>query len=310
VTSRALTNGALPLEGTILVTGGSGFLGSHLVTRLVGSGCDVVCTTRRLDQVGLDQTATWRACDLADSNAVDALFSSIEPEIVFHVAGLASGVREADNIRPTLNGNLIASINVLMASLAANARRVVLAGSYEEPEGGAVPRSPYAASKAAATAYSQMFALLYELSIVVLRPSMIYGPGQPDTTKLIPYVTRCFLSGAGPVLASGRRPVDWVYVDDVTEAFLAAASAPNVGGEVIDVGSGELHTIREIVELLAIKTQTTTVAEFGGLSDRPAEYVGAADTSRARELLGWEATTSLDEGLSRTVAAVRALMEA
>ena len=301
------TGEAPALEGRILVTGGSGFLGSSLVGRLVREGHDVVCPTRSTDRDDLDPGAAWETCDLADKGEVDALFAAAKPELVFHIAGLASGIREPSNVEPTLAGNLIASVNVLLASLAAGARRVVLTGSYEEPEIGTAPRSPYAASKAAATAYARMFSLLYDLSTVVLRPAMVYGPGQRDAAKLIPYVTRCFLTGEAPELSSGVRTVDWVYIDDVTEAYLAAAVTPGLGGEVIDIGSGELHSIRDVVEILAAKTAASTPARFGELPDRPAELAGAADTTRALELLGWRARTSLDEGLSRTVEAFRPL---
>jgi nucleoside-diphosphate-sugar epimerase len=307
VTSRPPSE-ARELEGTILVTGGSGFLGSSLVRRLVRDGHAVVCPTRSTDRDDLEPGATWERCDLADKRDVDSLFATAKPDVVFHIAGLASGIREPSNVEPTLAGNLVASVNVLLAALAAGTRRVVLTGSYEEPEIGAAPRSPYAASKAAATAYARMFSLLYGLSTVVLRPAMVYGPGQRDASKLIPYVTRCFLNGEAPQLSSGVRTVDWVYIDDVTDAYLAAAVTPGIDSEVIDVGSGQLHSIREVVETLAAKTGASTPARFGELADRPAELAGAADTSRALELLGWQARTSLDEGLSRTVEAVRALI--
>jgi len=307
----APSSGAAPrLTGTILVTGGSGFLGSSLVARLVGEGHDVVCSTRSPDRRDLYPGAEWHACDLADKTEITSLFARAQPEIVFHYAGLASGIREPANVEPTLAANLIATVNLLLASLAAGASRVVLTGSYEEPAIGATPRSPYAASKAGATAYARMFSFLYGLSTVVLRPAMVYGPGQRDATKLVPYVTRCFLRGETPQLSSGERTVDWVYIDDVTQAFIAAAVTPGISGEVIDVGSGELHSIREVVETLAAKTGASTPAQFGELPDRPAELVGAADTTRALELLGWKTRTSLDEGLSRTVESVRSLVDA
>jgi nucleoside-diphosphate-sugar epimerase len=155
-----------------------------------------------------------------------------------------------------------------------------------------------------------MFASLYGLSTVVLRPAMIYGPGQRDAAKLIPYVTRCFLTGEVPVLSSGQRPIDWVYVDDVVEAFAMAAVAPRLGGDVIDIGSGRLHTVAEIVRMLATATGAALEPRFGGLPDRAAEHVAAADTETARRVLGWTSITPLEEGLARTVEDVRATLAA
>lgn len=293
----------------VLVTGASGFLGGRLVTRLLADGAKMTCTTRVAGHSPGPGNVTWRVCDLTDERAVRAVFTEVTPDVVFHLAGHVSGLRDPENVVPTLGGNLVSAVNVLLAALAAGSKRVVLAGSYEEPESDAPPRSPYAASKIGATAYARMFASLYGLSTIVLRPAMIYGPGQRDGSKLIPYVTRCFLTGEAPVLGSGQRPIDWVYVDDVVDAFVAAATAEGLDGEVIDVGSGELHTIAEVVEILARRTCVTTSAQFGGLADRPSEHVAAADTKRAKRLLGWTATTSLAEGLALTVEAVRSMLE-
>jgi nucleoside-diphosphate-sugar epimerase len=298
------------LRGTVLVTGASGFLGSRLVDRLRTEGATtIVCTTRALETTD-DECVTWRPCDLTEPASVRELFVETRPTVVFHLASHVSGARDPENVNPTLGGNLVAAVNVLLASLVVESRRVVLAGSYEEPKAGEPPRSPYAAAKAAATGYARMFASLYGLSTVVLRPAMIYGPGQRDVVKLIPYVTRCFLNGEVPALSSGHRPIDWVYVDDVVEAFVTAAVAPGLGGDVIDIGSGRLHTVAEIVRMLAVATDTTIEPRFGGMPDRAAEHVAAADTETARRVLGWTSITSLEEGLARTVDDVRATLAA
>ncbi len=88
-----------------------------------------------------------------------------------------------------------------------------------------VPGSPYAAAKTAVASYGRMFHALYGLPIVHLRVFMVYGPGPQDITKLVPYVTGCLLRGEPPRLSSGTREIDWIYIDDVVEAFVAAAHA-------------------------------------------------------------------------------------
>ncbi len=297
------------LPTTVLVTGASGFVGSRLLGQLLATGAAVTCTTRRTPPARTERNVAWMTCDLTSEGAVQDLFENARPTVVYHFAGHVSGLREPENVRPALAGNLIATVNVLLGAQATGTQRVVLAGSYEEPKADAPPRSPYAASKSAATAYARMFTALYGLSTVILRPAMIYGPGQRDTSKLIPYVTRCFLAGEEPRLGSNIRPIDWVYVDDVADAFVKAATAPDVDGEVIELGSGKLHPVAEIVGLLALETRAMTAARFGGLPDRPMEQVEAADTEKARRLLGWVATTPLTDGLARTVDDIRSTLE-
>ena len=99
--------------------------------------------------------------------------------------------------------------------------------------------SPYAAAKWAAAGYGRMFHSLYDTPVVILRPFMTYGPGQAST-KLIPAVTLALLRASGPRLSSGRHRSDWVYISDVIEGFVAAATVPGIEGKTIDLGSGTL----------------------------------------------------------------------
>jgi nucleoside-diphosphate-sugar epimerase len=146
-----------------------------------------------------------------------------------------------------------------------------------------------------------MFHSLYECPVVVLRVFMVYGPEQQDRTKLIPYVARCFMDGIAPKLSSGRRPVDWVFVDDVVEAYVRAVEVPQAAGKTLDVGSGKQVTIREVVERLAQLTETDVRPLFGALPDRPFETAPVADVERTNSLIGWRATTDLDTGLRSTL---------
>jgi nucleoside-diphosphate-sugar epimerase len=149
--------------------------------------------------------------------------------------------------------------------------------------------------------YARMFHALYECPVVILRVFMVYGPEQADRTKLIPYVVRCFLDGVAPQLSSGRRLVDWVYVDDVVGAHLEAAQVPEAIGEILDVGSGSRVTIREVVDRLAQLVGSEISPRFGAIPDRHLETAPVAEVEATQVLLGWRATTDLDDGLRRTV---------
>jgi nucleoside-diphosphate-sugar epimerase len=155
-----------------------------------------------------------------------------------------------------------------------------------------------------------MFHTLFELPVVVLRVFMVYGPGQQDTRKLVPYTILSALRGESPKLSSGVREVDWVYVDDVVDAYLAAASATEAEGSVADVGSGDLLSIRRIVEKIVELVDPSIVPGFGAVEDRPQEQTRRANVARSAELLGWSPGTPLEAGLRSTIAWYREESEA
>ncbi len=144
-------------------------------------------------------------------------------------------------ILPTFHSNLASTVNLLTMAAETGCRRVVLTGSLAEPDpknGELFPSAPYAAAKWASSGYARMFHALYQFPVVIARVFMVYGPAQQDLTKLIPYVTLSLLRGETPKITSGDRLVDWVYVSDVVEGFVALGQAPGIDGETLDLGSG------------------------------------------------------------------------
>lgn len=289
-----------------LVTGARGFIGRHLVERLSESGYEVHATTRR-PQVAtslLAGSAAWHQCDGADAEATTRLVRLVSPDVIFHLASDVAGSRDPQLVVPMLHGNLSSAVNLMTAGLECGVGRMVSAGSIEEPDpasSASLPNSPYSAAKGAATMYARMFAELWNLPITVLRIAMVYGPAQPDHRKLVPHVISSFLEGRSPELTTGDRIIDWIYVDDVVDALVAAAQVPSTGGDVIPIGSGCGASIHEVVETIQELLHTELPAEFGALADRPLDRVRIADTALADELLGWKAQTSLREGLMRTI---------
>lgn len=164
------------------------------------------------------------------------------------------------------------------------------------------PCSPYAAAKAAATGYARLFHAQWDLPVTVLCIAMVYGPDQPDSPKLVPYVSQCVLDGDPPSLSSGTRPVDWVYVEDVAAALIRAATRPAATGQVIDVGSGGTATVADVVTELADLAGYRGPLGFGDMTDRRDDVAHVADPDPAAEYLGWRADTPLREGLARTLA--------
>jgi UDP-glucose 4-epimerase len=290
-----------------LVTGAAGFIGSTLCDRLLAAGMEVHGVSRVARST--PNQIRWWAADLSEAGAADRIVRAIRPDVVFHLASHVSGDRALGAIASTLRDNLVTTVNLLTAAADAGGTRVVLAGSMEEslPDEPA-PGSPYAAAKTAATAYAQLFDQLYGLPVVNLRVFMVYGPGQRDGTKLVPYVISSLLRGEGPKLSSGMREVDWIYVDDVVAAFVAAAESPKAPGTTVDVGSGELVSIRSLVERIVPLVGGNVRPAFGAVPDRSGERPRVADVAGGRELIGWEPSTPLDVGLACTVEWFRARM--
>lgn len=287
----------------VVVTGGTGFIGSHLVRALVDAGDEVSAVSRQRRE-GSD--ARWFTADLSDLASTRKVFDAVKPEVVVHLAGFVSGSRDLAAVPASLQDNVLASVNVLVESARLGAR-VLLAGSMEEPRASdRAPASPYAAAKASVAAYAAMLHRLHALSVVTMRLFMVYGPGQRDRSKLVPYVVSSLLDGVPPQLSSGIRPVDWIYVDDVVRAFVDVAARADLAGEVLDIGSGELTTIRALVERIASLINADVQLVFGARPDRSYEVVRAADRESTRRAIGWEPAVPLDEGLLRTIESYRA----
>ncbi|KAB8190569.1 NAD-dependent epimerase/dehydratase family protein [Nonomuraea phyllanthi] len=285
----------------VLVTGAAGFIGAHLVKRLRALAAEVHAVSRR-PQRSRDGEI-WHVADLGDAGATSGLFRSVRPRLVFHLAGEVTGSRGDEVVRATLDNNVTGTVNVLAAAREHDVR-AVLTGSIEEPRPGnefAPPSSAYAMSKWAATGYARLYHRLWDLPVTVLRPSMVYGPAQPDTTKLVPYVTLCLLRGEQPRLTRGTKLADWIYVDDVVDAYVLAGESDKAIGHALDIGTGVRTPAYEIVERLYRITGTRTSPEFGAAPDRPHDIPQVGDIAPAADRLGWHPVTELHEGLRRTV---------
>ena len=288
-------------DAKVLVTGASGFLGAELLNSLAAAGARVEAVSRQA-RVSTHPGVRWWRTDLTQAAEVERLFKVTEPELVFHLASLVTGRRDLELVGPTFQANLATTVNLLVGATAHRCRRVVLAGSMEEPDvaAGESPGSPYAVAKGAASLYARFFRALYATPVVSARIFMVYGPGQRDTQKVVPYSILSALRGEAARLSSGARPVDWIYVGDVVEGLLRLAAAPDLEGETLDLGSGELVTVREVVERIA-NALDAPPPEIGALPDRPLEPTRRARLERTAARTGWRPRVALDEGLHRTI---------
>jgi UDP-glucose 4-epimerase len=283
-----------------LITGAGGFIGTALTARLESARADVQALGH-----SAAAKAGGRACDVTDVGQVREAFRIAQPEVVFHLAGKVSNSRALDLVMPTLATNLLGTVHVLLAAAQrVPPARVVCLGSLHEPDQvlPPVPPTPYAAAKFAANAYARMFAEIFSVPATIARPLMVYGPGQLDFAKLVPYLLQRLLGGKPAEMSSGKQGFDWVYVDDVVEALLAVGERSDLAGRTIDVGTGVLTRVADIAVGIARRVGSATDAlRMGVLPDRGLEPTRVADVEAAARATGWRARVTVEEGLDRTV---------
>ncbi len=282
----------------VLVTGGTGFLGSHLCDRLVREGCVVHATSRH--QVKSGNGTEFHVADFADLDAARKIVETVEPNIIFHLAGAIGAGPDIRGLVPAFESHVASTVNLLSLAALYGVKRVVLTGSLLEPIGGEPATSPYAAAKQAAYVYARMAHELYGMPVVTVRPFMTYGPAQ-NSSKFIPYVINRLLRCEAPEISSGNWRADWIYVTDVIEGMMAAAMADVATSNQLDLGSGKLHSLRDIAEIIRGHLETDVKVKYGAVPDRPKEPERIANISYTSKLLSWQPRVDILEGLRRTI---------
>lgn len=288
----------------VLVTGATGFIGRALCPALAARGAHVHALSR--SGARPPGAHTSRSCDVASEESLGALVREIRPALVYHLAAHVTGSRQPSAVLTTYHSKLTSTVNLLVAARSLPGCRIVLAGSLEEPDAeDPVPVSPYAAASAAAASYGALFHALYGQAVLHARIFMVYGPGDPNEARLVPYTIRRLLAGASPQLGTGARPVDWIYVDDLVRGLVALGEAESLEAGSFDLGTGVTHTVREVVLRIAGLIGTATPIGFGARPDPDRERVRRADLAATRSRLAWSPQVALDEGLARTIAWMR-----
>jgi UDP-glucose 4-epimerase len=305
-----------------LVTGGAGFIGSNLVDALLAQGAEVdivdtLVTGRRsnLEAGALERGARLHEIDITDAPALNALVAEVAPEVIFHLAAQIDVRKSIDDPAFDASVNVVGTINVLEAARRAGVRRVVNTSTGGAIYGDAqripspedetpLPMAAYGQSKFCAERYLGWYGRLYGQSNVTLRLGNVYGPRQDPLGEAGVIAIFCgkIKSGEAPTIyGDGSQTRDYVYVGDVVRAQLAAGES-DVTGEV-NVGTGRESSVLDIVAVmkeLAPEAAETFDPRFDearlGEIDR-----SCLDVTRAREALGFEAQTSLPEGLRATL---------
>jgi len=296
----------------VLVTGGTGFVGANLVRRLLGEGHEVGVLAKT-------DTDAWRLADVSaqvrwfhagmnHGAGLEAALSEFRPQWIFHLAAHGGYSWQQDSAA-ILRTNVLGTANLLDACLAAGFEVFVNTGSSSEygfkdhapKEGEALePTGPYAVGKAAATLYCSQAGWGSGARIATLRLYSVYGPWE-EPRRFIPQLVARGLEGALPPLASPRTARDYVYVDDVTAAYLAVARGDFEPGAVFNVGTGHQTTLNEAVEIARRLLRVEVEPHWGSMADRSWDTsTWVADSSRLREQLGWRPAIDLEQGLRLT----------
>lgn len=303
----------------ILVTGGAGFIGSHVVDRFVQEGYGVVvadnlATGKRRH---INRAAEFYRVDIR-SRWLERVFRRERPTVVCHHAAQVDARRSVQDPLFDAETNILGTLNILRYALKYGVRKVIFASA-----GGAVygesdhlplseshptrPASPYGISKLAGDEYLRYFYEADGVEYVSLRYASVFGPRQdPDgESGVVAIFTQKMLQGEQPVIdGNGRQTRDFVYVDDVVEANVAALGKEAHG--IYNVGTGQETTINELFNLLA-GCMTSSVREMHGPAKKGEQRKIALDASRIHRELNWEPKVSLKDGLARTVEYYRQL---
>ena len=300
-------------ETPVLLTGAAGFIGANLTRRLTDFGARVHALVRpatdlwRLD--GMVSRLAVHHADLVDRAAVAEIVRTAAPDVIFHLAARGATRHDLD-AGELFAANVLGTVNLLTATRARPATRFVHLGGSSEygPRSTPLretnrlePVTAYGSSKAAATLACQQFARAHRRPIVILRPFSVYGPWE-SPSRLIPAAIRAaFESTELPLTPPGFRR-DLIYVDDVVDACLLAATCDVGAGEIINVGTGQQWSNEEVVgavERVSGRPIQTRAGQYQPRLSDTAHWV--ADTAKAEQVLGWKATRTLESGLEETV---------
>ena len=303
----------------IFITGGTGFIGSHLVRRLIRDGNDVHVFHRagssfRRIADSIHDATLWQG-DLGDFESVLSILKAVKPDTIYHLAG-STDVRILDDnwtqIDKSIADNVVGSLNLVRAAQLSGSgiQRFIRTGGLEEYGRGPVPYdenqreapvSPYSASQVAVTHYCRMLSDYTHFRMITLRPALVYGPDQSDAF-FIPSLIRHCLRDADFIMTSGEQYRDFIYISDLVDALIRCGQAALESDEIINVGSGGKHKIIHVAQRISELTGSRAKFVIGDLAARPSEIQELyCKIEKAQALLKWSPRVSMEDGLQQTI---------
>lgn len=291
----------------VLVTGATGFVGSHLVRALRQLGATVVGITSKS---AFRETVT---CDIRNFKELQKLFETKRVTMCFHLAGLAQVETGQMSPHPTFETNITGALHVLECCRQFQVRKVVIASTshvygenkvpYREqyiPK----PTRPYETSKACIDLLAMSYARTYRVPVYIARFVNIYGPGDLNFTRLVPKTIRSVLSGTAPEMWGGRAIRDYLYIDDAVNAYIRLGEAENddpAKERIFNFGSSNLLSVKDIVE--KVIEHAGVAVEINKIPDLRENEISVQYVSwaKARKLLNWKPKVDFEKGIKQTV---------
>jgi UDP-glucose 4-epimerase len=306
----------------VLITGGEGFIGANLARRLADDGEEVHILARPnperkwklLDLLGVK--APVHTVDLLDRDGVAAAVAAVRPHHVFHLAGRVDLERSSAMARLCIQENVVTTVNLLDALQGVAVEAVVYTSTTEVYGAGPTPfheeqaldpPSPYSVSKVAGESFCRLWAQTFGCPARIVRMASAYGPGQ-GVQRLVPSVVLAGLRGERLLLRSPYHRRDYLFVADAVDGIVRAARTPLPAGTVLNLGLPDAHTVRDLAaRVLEGVGRPDLPIEFGEgrLNESPCWTTGA---TKARDVLGWNPSVGLADGLARTIAWYRGLV--
>ncbi len=296
-----------------LVTGGAGFIGSHLCAELIARKWHVTA-------LDLPSASWWRHDELSikahrieiNMEGLEALENAFKDnffDCVFHLAARTDVTRSASLLSTLIYENIVTTNNLLY-SLQGRADRIIVVGTCEEYGNGPVPFietqrevavSPYSWSKICTTHLAELYRRIFDVPVFVVRPFLTYGPLQTNN-MLIPSAIRAALCGEALIMTKGEQTRDFNYVSDIVNGLICLATVSHCDEYIMNLGNGEETTISSVVKLIYELCETAAQPNMGAIPYRQGETMHFfSDNHCAKKILGWLPQVSLREGLLRTI---------
>ncbi|NWJ96445.1 MAG: GDP-mannose 4,6-dehydratase [Chloroflexi bacterium] len=293
----------------ILLTGATGFVGANLARRLLQDGHDLHLLVRpgyktwRIEEIKAQ--VSLHEVELTDSEGLSRVVSQIRPEWVFHLATYGAYSNQADAYQ-AVQTNILGTVNLVEACLKTGFETFINTGSSSEygfkeyppsEREWLEPNSYYAVTKSSATLFCRYTAQRFGVQLATLRLYSVYGPYE-EPTRLIPTLLWYGLQGKLPPLVNPRIARDYVYIEDVNEAYLLAATTPNQElGAVYNVGTGLQTTLHEVLEITRHELGVTVEPDWGSMPNRQWDSeVWVSDNRKIKEALNWQPRYTFEEG--------------